>query len=513
LSLLCPSFAWLWRAVAALGIVVALVGIASPAGAHAELTASSPASGETVGEPVEHIALEFSNPVVAVDEQFELLDAAGQPVAIASIEPDGETTSMHVTPAAPLTGGTFGLQWAARAGDTHPRVGSITFTVDAPAAVAPEATPGSTDEPEVAGAPEERSAEPSSTHAAGLHEALEPPDTGAASTLASVARFFIFAGLLLAIGGIVYLALVHRGTRDESRRLVYLVRRAALLVIAATLFELPVQAILVGGSTDAIADPGAYSTLLEGDFGIGVLLRIAGAVLVFVGLRMQVHRVAAPADLPDADEPTIGHDDLWGGGGVATKTRVEPALHSHRVRIERSPLALIGVIALVCSELFIGHTASTEPRWLVVVSGAIHLLAGGLWVAGVAMLAATLWRRHRRGAELEAALLATRFSVAAIAAVAAVSFTGVALGIAILGDVGALTSTEFGRLLLVKVLLVIVLVALGAYNQRVVMPALERRRRARRGGHRLRRVVTAEVVVFLAVIAVTAALVGADSTG
>jgi copper transport protein len=174
---------------------------------------------------------------------------------------------------------------------------------------------------------------------------------------------------------------------------------------------------------------------------------------------------------------------------------------------------VIGVIALVRSELFIGHTASTEPRWLVVASGAMHLLAGGLWVAGVAMLAATLWRRHRRGAELEAALLATRFSVAAIGSVVAVSVTGVALGVAILGDVGALTSTEFGRLLLVKIMLVIVLVALGAYNQRVVMPALERRRRARRGGHRLRRVVTAEVVVFLAVIAVTAALVGADSTG
>jgi len=128
------------------------------------------------------------------------------------------------------------------------------------------------------------------------------------------------------------------------------------------------------------------------------------------------------------------------------------------------------------------------------------------------MLAATLWRRHRQGAELEAALLATRFSVAAIGAVAAVAVTGLALGIVILGDMGALFSTEFGRLLVVKVALVVLLVALGAYNQRMVIPALERRRTARKAGHRLRWIVTAEVVTFLAIIAVTAALVGADSS-
>jgi hypothetical protein len=47
----------------------------------------------------------------------------------------------------------------------------------------------------------------------------------------------------------------------------------------------------------------------------------------------------------------------------------------------------------------------------------------------------------------------------------------------------------------------------------VIIPALERRRTARKAGHRLRWLVTAEVVTFLAVIAVTAILVGADSTG
>ena len=40
---------------------------------------------------------------------------------------------MQVIPEATLERGAFGLKWAARAGDSHPRVGTITFTVEAAA--------------------------------------------------------------------------------------------------------------------------------------------------------------------------------------------------------------------------------------------------------------------------------------------------------------------------------------------------------------------------------------------
>ncbi len=501
----------------ALAVLVGAFG-AQPAAAHAELTSSTPAEGATVTGPLDRISLEFLNPVVAVGDQFSLLDGNGQPVEIAAVEPEGETTSLDVIPAAPLEGGAYGLRWSARAGDSHPRQGTVTFTVEAPATSASTLPSAGGDTP-ATGAGEAVSEHPSGAAAghdaaAGLHDALATPDTGTASSLATAVRFLVYSGMLLAIGGILYLAFVHRGTRGEGRRLVFIVRRAAALVLVASFVELPVQAILFdGGSTDAIAAPDVYRDLLSGDFGIGVLLRAVGAVLVLAGMRMQLDRLGEQerraADL--GDEPTLEHH--LGRGAVATRTRPAAVEHDHRVRVEASPLAMAGGLALVASELFIGHTASTDPRWLVGVSTIVHLLAAGLWVAGVAMLAATLWRRHRHGAELEAALLATRFSVVAIGAVAAVSVTGFVLGIAILGDAGALVSTEFGRLLLVKVVLVAVLVALGGYNQRVIIPALERRRTSRRAGHRLRWMVTAEVVTFLAIVALTAALVGADSTG
>jgi copper transport protein len=329
----------------------------------------------------------------------------------------------------------------------------------------------------------------------------------------------MYAGLLLAIGGILYLAFVHRGTKAEGRRLVFLVRRAAVLTILATVIELPSQAILVGGSNDAILDIDAYSELLGAGFGIGVALKLLGAALVLGGMRMSLDRLEAEADARRArgpgGAPALEHERVPRGGvatAVLSPVAASQTLYTHRVRVASSPFAMLGVAALVGSELFIGHTASAGPRWLVILTAVAHLLAAGLWVAGVAMLAATLWGRHRHGAELEAALLATRFSVAAIGAVVAVSITGLVLGVTILGDLGALTSTEFGRLLIVKIVLVAALVGLGGYNQKVVIPSLERRRTSRRAGHRLRWLVTAEVVTFLGVVAVTAVLVGANST-
>ncbi|MFO7590138.1 MAG: CopD family protein [Acidimicrobiia bacterium] len=511
---------WRARLLAVLVLATGAVAIgATPASAHVELTGSNPENGATITGPLEGIALEFLNPVTAVEDQFALLDGDGETLRIMRILPAGETRTLEVVPHAPLAEGTYGLKWSARAGDAHPMVGTISFTVKAPAPVAGD-TAGETETADETVHPGGGSGAGHTT-SAGLQHALEPPDTTGTERLAGIARFFAFGGLLLAVGGILYLAFVHIGSHAEGRRLIFLVRRAALLVFAGTLLELPLQAVILdGGSTDAIAAPDVYGELLGGGFGTGVLLRVLGAALVLVGMRMRLDAIGAAEQDQRAFRPverdaemTLEQEVVSSRGGVATRTRPTPRVAHHRVRVEASPVALAGAAALVASFAFIGHTASTEPRWLVVASALVHVTAGSLWVAGVAMLAATLWRRHRRGVELEAALLATRFSVAAVGAVAAVAVTGLALGIAILGDVGALFSTEFGRVLIVKVALVGVLVGLGAYNQKVLIPALERsRRRSRTAAHRLRRIVTAEVITFLAVIAATAALVASNST-
>jgi copper transport protein len=173
-------------------------------------------------------------------------------------------------------------------------------------------------------------------------------------------------------------------------------------------------------------------------------------------------------------------------------------------------LALAGAAALVVSESFVGHTVSEGNRGLMVVSDGVHVAAAALWSAGSALLAATLWRRYRRGEPRDAKLIAARFSVLATYAVGAVAISGTILAISILGGIGGVFSTDFGRMLLLKLALVAPIVGIGWWNHRVVVPAIARGDRA--AAERLRITATVEVALFVTVLAATALLVGADPT-
>jgi putative copper export protein len=72
-----------------------------------------------------------------------------------------------------------------------------------------------------------------------------------------------------------------------------------------------------------------------------------------------------------------------------------------------------------------------------------------------------------------------------------------------LGSVGALTTSAYGRTLLVKLALLALVVATGAYNWRRVRPNLV----DGCGARRLRRSAWVELAVGAAVLAVTAVLV------
>jgi len=337
------------------------------------------------------------------------------------------------------------------------------------------------------------------------------PSTGGAERVATLARALVYAALLFCVGGIGYLTWVHRGSASEGRRLVFLIRRAAVVVVAAAVLELLAQVVVFdGGSVGALLSPSAWGDVLTEPFGTGTLLRLLGAGLVLGFLRIDLdHTFVLDGDggfdeLSASDLALL--DDV--GGGLATK--LEPVTAPLvRLRVEASPVAVVGAALLVASEAFLGHTATTEPRLLIVLSDAGHLVAGGLWAAGAVMLAATISRRHRRGAPLDAKLLATRFSVVASWSLAVVAVTGAALAWGILGGFDALWTTTFGKVLLAKVAVVAVIAAIGAYNHKVLVPALVEG--DEHADHLFRRTVTSEAALFGVVLALTAVLVASSA--
>ncbi len=140
-----------------------------------------------------------------------------------------------------------------------------------------------------------------------------------------------------------------------------------------------------------------------------------------------------------------------------------------RAGATRRSLAAAGVTLAGTSLLIGGHTRSFGPVWLVLAADAVHVMAGIIWVGGIVGLVLTMAAGSDASSRRTAATT-SRFSAAAAATVSAVAVAGLTLGWRILGSVEALTSTAYGRTLLIKTGLVLVVLALAAYNRWVLLP-------------------------------------------
>ncbi len=115
--------------------------------------------------------------------------------------------------------------------------------------------------------------------------------------------------------------------------------------------------------------------------------------------------------------------------------------------------------ALALGELALsGHADSASPRALAILVDWVHLLAGALWLGGIAMIA-WVWLRRLRGAnpELRRAVLAEllpRFGRVALPAFFVVALTGVLDAYIQLRNPSLLWESSYGRTLLVKSALV-----------------------------------------------------------
>jgi putative copper export protein len=170
-------------------------------------------------------------------------------------------------------------------------------------------------------------------------------------------------------------------------------------------------------------------------------------------------------------------------------------------------LATLAVLALGAFPALTGHANAGGLRRVTLVADTLHVWAMGAWIgtlAGVLLLE----RRHRRARDPEdeeslLPALVPRFSPVAVTAVSTLLVTGVIAAWIHLGSVGALFGTSYGRLLLVKMGLVLGVLGLGVWNWRRLTPLLSEP--GGQGG--MRRAATLEFLVANVVILVTALLV------
>jgi copper transport protein len=470
-----------------LGIVFA----AAPALAHVELSSSDPADGTTLIAAPESIELTFSTDSTPAGDGIVLVDASGE--ALASTVDQVAIDRIVLTPLVPLENGAYGVAWTMKAGDAHPKSGSVTFRVDAPVAAtsSPEAPP-------VVQAQEAPPVDPLPI--------FDEPNTAPGEWLGRIGRWAAMFGALVGIGAFAFAATSLIGTRREVQEAGYWVRRSGLLVLAGTFVEVIGASMVLAGSVVGGFSPGSIIETLSGPFAIAVLLRLAGGAAMVQGTHVKTSAASTPLADPTSVRP--------GGNGPGTATAVleRPQQEvTYRLDVHHSVTALVGVALVTVSYLFDGHTVTAAPAPIVRFANVAHVLGAGVWLGGVLLMGRTLATRWRRNVALDAAPLAIRFSLVASVALAVVAIAGTALAWTILDTPLELISTTWGRLLLLKVFAVGAAASMGAYNHFMVIPSLEANPDDEVASDQLRRLVRLEGAILLVVVAITAVFVGAAS--
>ncbi len=503
------------RSLAAILVALFAIGLsASPASAHTGFESSDPADGEVLDEPVNEIALTFSGEATPAGEGFVVLDPGGT-----IRQPDEVTTDDNLTFVLrfdePLVGGDLGVRWMVAAPDAHPIDGSFSFTVTAlaPASGAePSAQDSATEEP----APVDNAALSSAEETVDLETFLETGDTkpAGADAMAAAARILGVIGAVLVIGGAAFAFFGLRGDPGDVRNVLYWVRRGGVLLVIGAIGRAATTTVTLAGDWSSLTSLTDLSNALWSSTGLAIALRAVGGLFaasrtgletttasasgdpVVVARRLATvgagHNVPVPADRAP-DEPFVyAEDHVW----------------DHRFAIG----GLVGVCLVAVSFMFDGHTASEGPRWLDAVANLAHVTTAAVWAGGVAMLVLTMQRRRSDNRPIQALQLAMRFSVIATVALVAAGLAGFALAVIVLDSISEIWSTPWGRLLMLKVALVAAAAAGGAYNHRIVVPALDQHPDDQPTVDRFRSVVTFEALALIAVIIATAFLIGASST-
>jgi copper transport protein len=419
------------RAGALIGVaataVVLVLAVAGPASAHATLESTSPAQNSVVTTAPGEVALTFDEGVGISADSIRVFDPDGARVDDGHTASTSNPDTIEIGLRSGLAKGTYTVAWHVISADSHPVEGAYVFSVGAAGTTNVDAATISVK---------------SSTAVGLFYGAL---------------RWLGYLGYALLFGGFAFLALCWPSGAADRRafRLLALGWTASL---AAALGVLIVQGAYAGELPLGSALDGS---VLSGTLGT----RFGQAVLA----RLLLLAVSAPLL-------------------AATFSRLPAATGRGRARF----LACIGVLGLAGAATWAAgdHASTGEQVPLAVVSDLVHLTSMGLWLGGLLMLGLVVCRparaadpdagavgADRMGRATDAASvglptgpptdLATevtavqRFSRLALCCVGALILSGVYQAWRNVGSWAALSSTPYGRLVVLKVGGLCILIGLG----------------------------------------------------
>lgn len=441
-------------AVGRLAIVATVLagGAAGVALAHATLRRADPPVGGRVPLAPGELRLEFSDAVVARTSRVDL------------VAPDSQRFSLHVigdsvnakvlvahVPELRIAG-EYRVEWRLIGPDGHAVTGKYGFTIDSvPVPIDTTTSPAVEEGP--------------------MHEpSSDSWDQRAIRFAASLMLAVLIGSVAFALFVLPVAVRADAGSTRKFQsavdsRLRSLCILGSWLLLALGVVRLLSHGATLSGSMAALSIGDLGDLIAQSTFGRGWLLQMVAAIALLLALRMT----------------------------GATRWRVMAAI----------------TVALAISAALLGHPAAvTNVPVLAVGLDAVHVIGGGGWAGTILVMSITALPQLVRISADHRLLLARNllraFSPLALTCAAVLVITGAASAWLQLRDLGLLFGSAYGLVLVRKVVVVLLIAALGAYHWRVVQPSLN----TERSIARLRMSIALDVVLVLLVLILTAFLTG-----
>ena len=420
--------------------------------AHAHLTRSSPSANDRLDRSPDRLSLWFSeNPELRFTsiQLHDSSDAAITLGAVAKIESDPSGVVAPIPMA--LGAGRYTVIWRTAASDGHPSTGKFTFLVLGDTARAVART---VDTVPVRQKPNQIVAAP-----------VAPQPLNAAENWAVLVAVLTVIGAIVFRGAVIGRARWDRAVvSDASDRARRLAQGALGLALVASVTRLAAEASLVPESQVGMRT--MWQVVRDTSWGHGWVLGAVGIILAALGFTA-ARRIAA--------------------GWV---------------------IAAVGAVGLTLSQSMTGHAGAEADRLtLSITANTIHLLAAGAWIGGLISVVLAGLPAVRRQAEPVGSAGGSRMVRAyhdiAFPSVILVALTGLANTWLRVDGLTALWSSAYGRVLVTKIALFLILLLFGYYHWRTaVAPNWDHA-----SAGRFRRTALLELLVGAFVLIATAALV------